>query len=391
MQRTIEKLAGDRRRLEERFQQQVDSLKAAARALTALEARLSAAGEAPGRKSGLFAAKPPRDSAGLGPALAEGTRLAADLADSTAALLETVNALSDARDKEWDALGNNHLSGLVQGLEGRIERLAAASEDAASLSRTFVLLQDQLGRLLATLQEKRLPTPVEVGEVLEPIRDWRYTRFENRHRGSREEIRGQLERYVAYFKAGGEILDLGCGRGEFLELLRDRGFRGAGVDLNAQMVEACRGKGLRAEQADLLDALAGRADASLDGIFSAQVIEHLPAAVLERLIELAQAKLAPGGTLILETINPTSVYALVHAFFADLSHRFPVHPETLRFLLDAAGFEPTEIVYSGRIESERLGPLPGTDAAALAHNQNIDKLNRLLFGAPNYAAVARKS
>ncbi|MCX6559092.1 MAG: class I SAM-dependent methyltransferase [Candidatus Aminicenantes bacterium] len=391
MQRTIEKLAGDRRRLEERFQQQVDSLKAAARAMAALEGRFSAAGEASGRKSGLFAAKPSADSAALGSALAEGTRLAAGLADSTAALLETVNALSDVRDKEWDALGNNHLSALVQGLESRVERLAAASEDAVSLSRTFVLLQDQLGRLLASLQEKHLPTPAEVGAVLEPIRDWRYTRFENRHRGSREEIRSQLERYLEYFKAGGEILDLGCGRGEFLELLRDRGFRGTGVDLNAQMVESCRGQGLQAERGDLLDTLAGRADASLDGIFSAQVIEHLPAAALERLVELAQAKLAPGGVVILETINPTSVYALVHAFYADLSHRFPVHPEALRFLLDAAGFEKTEILYSGRIEPERLDPVPGTGDAGLALNQDIDKLNRLLFGAPNYAAVARKS
>ncbi|MDD8025111.1 MAG: class I SAM-dependent methyltransferase [Acidobacteriota bacterium] len=390
MQRTIETLAGDRRRLEERFQQQVDSLRAAARGLAGLETRLSASGAA-GRKPGLFASKSASDPAAIRDSLAEAVRLVSDLAGSTSALLETVSSLSEARDKEWDALGNNHLGLLVQGLEARIDRLAATSEDVASLSRTSVQLQDQLGRLLASLREKHLPTPAEVETVWEPIRDWRYTRFENRHRGSRQEIRGQLEAYLGFLPAGGSILDLGCGRGEFLELLRERGFRGAGVDLNAQMVEDCRGQGLNAERADILEALAGRDDASLDGVFAAQVIEHLPPPALERLVELAFAKLAPGGVLILETVNPTSVFALVHAFYADLTHRLPVHPETLRFLAEAVGFGKTEIIFSGRIEAERLRPVPGTDEANLVLNQDIDKLNRLLFGSPNYAAVARKS
>lgn len=386
MQRTIEKLAGDRRRLEERFRNQVDSLKAASRELAGLKARLAGSTE-PGRKRGLFAAKA---DAALPSLLDESLRLTAGLAEAAAALAETADALAEARDKEWDALGNNHLGILVQGLESRIERLAAASEDAAAMSRTFVQLQDQLGRLLGTLQEKRLPTPVEVGRVLEPLQDWRYTRFENRHRGSREEVRRQLERYLELLPPGGEILDLGCGRGELLELLAESGFRGYGVDLNAQMVASCLDKGLRAERADLLEALAARPDASLDGIVSIQVIEHIPPASLERLVELAAAKLAPGGVLLLETINPTSVHTLVHAFFADPSHRFPVHPETLRFLMEAAGLVKAEILFSGLIEPERLHSVPGGDETALTLNRDIDKLNRLLYGAPNYAATARK-
>jgi O-antigen chain-terminating methyltransferase len=374
MQRTIETLAGDRRRLEERFQQQVEILRAAARGLADLQGRLAEGGKS-GRRE----------------AADEGLQLIAGLAESAASLAETSAALAEARDKEWDALGNNHLGLLVQGLESRIARLAEASEDAVALSRTFALLQDQLGRLLAALQEKRLPTPVQVAEIWEPLRDWRYTRFENRHRGSRAEIRAQLERYLAFLPSGGTILDLGCGRGEFLELLQERGFRGLGVDLNAQMADDCRGRGLQVEKADLLEALAARPDGSLQGVFSAQVIEHLPPAALERLVELACAKLASGGVLILETINPASVYALVHAFYADLTHRLPVHPEALRFLADAAGFAGTEIVYSGLIESERLLPVPTADEAAAVLNRDIDKLNRLLFASPNYAVVARKA
>lgn len=373
MQRTIETLSGDRRRLEERFQQQVETLRAAARGLADLRGRL-----AEGGKSGRLEAAD------------ESLRLIACLAESAASLAETSAALGEARDKEWDALGNNHLGLLVQGLESRIARLAEASEDAVSLGRTFAPLQDQLGRLLAVLEDKRLPTPAQVAEVWEPIRDWRYTRFENRHRGSRAEIRAQLERYLPYLPAGGTILDLGSGRGEFLELLRERGFQGQGVDLNAQMADDCRGRGLQVEKADLLEALAAKPDGSLQGVFSAQVIEHLPPAALERLVELAYAKLAPGGVLILETINPASVYALVHAFYADLTHRLPVHPEALRFLADAAGFTGTEILYSGLIEPERLQPVPAADPAAEILNRDIDKLNRLLFASPNYAVVARK-
>ncbi len=374
MQRTIEALAGDRRRLEERFQQQVEILRAAARSLAGLHDRLAGGGKSDRIE-----------------AAAESLRLTSGLAESAAALAETSSALSEARDKEWDALGNNHLGLLVQGLETRITRLAEASEDAASLGRTFVLLQDQLGRLLAVLREKRLPTPAQVEEVWEPIRDWRYARFENRHRGPQAEIRAQLERYLPYLPSAGTILDLGCGRGEFLELLREHGFRGRGVDLNAQLVDDCRSRGLEVEKADLLEALAAREDGSLQGVFSAQVIEHLPAASLERLVELSHAKLASGGVLILETINPASVYALVHAFYTDLTHRLPVHPEALRFLADAVGFAGTEIVYSGLIEPERLHPLPAADGAARILNQNVDKLNRLLFASPNYAAVARKA
>ena len=388
MQRTIEKLAHERGVLEETLQRQMEGLTSIAGALEGLDARLKPSPESAPRK-GLFSGAPPAFE--IRDLLSQTIGQTRTLAETCRVLLDTVSHLAQARDREWDALGNNHLAMIFKSMEWRVDGLAAAYNDVASMARTFTLLQDQLGRLSAALAEKHNPSPVDVAGLLEPLRDWRYERFENRHRGPGEEIRRKQEAFLAFFRSGGAILDLGCGRGEFLELLRDRGFRGEGVDLNAQMIRLCRDKGLEARKADILEALAGTSDGSLDGIFSSQVIEHVSAAHLERLIELAFAKLAPGGTVVLETINPASVFALVQVYFLDLSHRLPVHPLALRFLLESAGFSDVRIIYGNGLDEEMLRPLPPADERTAILNDDIDRLNRLLYASPEYAAVGRKN
>lgn len=388
MQRTIEKLAHERRALEETLQRQLDELSSIAGAIAGLGEQLNPSPEsAPKKKlfSGRSSASELRDL--LGRSVLQ-TRA---LAGSFQALFATLSGLTDARDREWNALVNNHVSMIFKSMEWRVDGLAAATSDASSIIKTFSLLQEPLGRLSAALSEKREADPADAAGLLEPLRDWRYERFENRHRGSREEIRRKQEGYLELFKPGGTVLDLGCGRGEFLELLRDRGFQGRGVDLNAQMVALCRDKGLEARRADILEALAGTADGSLDGIFSSQVIEHVSAAHLERLVELAYAKLAPGGVVLLETINPASVFALVQIYFLDISHRLPVHPLALRFLLESAGFEDVRVIYGDGLDEEKLRTLPTTDERTAILNDDIDRLNRLLYAAPEYAAAGRKS
>jgi SAM-dependent methyltransferase len=388
MQRTIEKLAHERRALEETLQRQLDELSSIAGALEGLEERLNPSPESAPKKR-LFSRAP--RAAELRDLLGRSVMQTRALAESFQALFSTLTGLAETRDREWNALGNNHVSMIFKSMEWRVDGLAAAYSDAASIIKTFTLLQEPLARLTAALAEKREVRPADAGEILEPLRDWRYERFENRHRGSREEIRRRQEGYLELFKPGGSILDLGCGRGEFLELLRDRGFRGRGVDLNAQMISLCRDKGLETRRADVLEALAGTPDGSLDGIFSSQVIEHISAAHLERLAALAFAKLAPGGTAVLETINPASVFALVRIYFLDLSHRLPVHPLALQFLLESAGFDNVRILYGSELDEEKLRPLPPADERAAILNDDIDRLNRLLYAPPEYAAAGRKS
>ncbi len=366
MRRTLEKLAQERQEKEKAFALKLDEIKKKIHSFD--------------RARSFFHLKK------HGPDAVSARVLLEDLAN----LIDLQSSLMDVRDREWDALGSNHVGMIFKSMEWRVEKLAALYEDVKALMRTFLLLKEKLGRLLSALEEKRLPEATAVREFLEPLEDWRYAGFENRFRGSAEEVKRQLEPYISYFPKGGKVVDLGCGRGEFLELLRENGFAAEGIDINSQMVEACLDKGLSCRKGDLLEGLSEWEDASLDGIFSSQVIEHLTPAYLKKLAELCLQKLTSPGTLIWETINPASVFALVQIYYLDLSHQKPVHPQALKFMLEAAGFDDIEIKYSLSLETEKLKNLPGADERTSILNENIDSLNELLFAPPNYAAIARR-
>src|ERR671936_2343895 len=160
-------------------------------------------------------------------------------------------------------------------------------------------------------------------------------------RGRSDEIRERQRAYVEDFRDAAPVLDVGCGRGELVGLLREAGVEARGVDADADMVAFARGEGLPVEQADLLAYLEGLDDGELGGVFADQVVEHLPPPALVRLLELAAAKLRPGGLLVAETINPLSPIALRH-YYADLTHAQPLVPETLELLVRQAGFTEVE-------------------------------------------------
>lgn len=299
-------------------------------------------------------------------------------------------ALIDVKDKEWDALSNNHVAMIFKSLEWRVDQLEAQYKDANMLMKRFLDLREKLIQLTAILEEKKMPTPSQVGEVLQPLEDWRYTGFENRFRGSEKAVKTQLEEYLPFFKKGKKVVDLGCGRGEFLDLLKSKWIDAEGIDINEQMVSISRDKGLACRKGDILEQLAEYGNGSLGGIFSSQVIEHLPPPYLKRLLEIAFLKLEPSAPIVLETINPTSVFALVQIYHLDISHKQPIHPQALKYLLESSGFEDVAIQYSSPLEEEMLKTLPGADEHTALLNQNIDSLNKLLYAPPNYAAIGYK-
>jgi O-antigen chain-terminating methyltransferase len=209
-----------------------------------------------------------------------------------------------------------------------------------------------------------------------------YFAFESRMRGSVEAIRERQRHYVEDFQGAAPVLDVGCGRGEFLSLLRDAGIEARGIDADADMVAYARGEGLEVTQEDVVQHLDALPDGSLGGIFMAQVVEHLPPAALVQSLQLGVAKLRPGGLLVAETINPLSPLALRH-YFADLTHAQPLVPETLELLARQAGFASTETRFLNE-PAERLAEPDDPVIAA-----NVRRLNEVLFAPLDYALLAR--
>jgi 2-polyprenyl-3-methyl-5-hydroxy-6-metoxy-1,4-benzoquinol methylase len=251
----------------------------------------------------------------------------------------------------------------------------------------------------AELEAPRLEDPLQPGRFASrPTGDTdptttlshRYVGFEDQFRGSPETIRKGLAAYVPIFAGAADVLDIGCGRGEFLDLLREQGIGGRGIDLNGSMVDVCREKGLTATEADALSYLRAQPDESLGGLFAAQVVEHLEPAYLTHLLDAAFAKLRPGSPVVLETINPACWFAFFESYIRDITHVRPLHPETLTFLLVATGFQRAEIRYSAPYpEHDKLQPVPPTlGDAAETINANVEKINALLFTHLDYAAIA---
>lgn len=247
-----------------------------------------------------------------------------------------------------------------------------------------------------TLPDPGFPIPdPSPSSQFDDLDSHKYVGFEDRFRGSPDEIRRRMHEYLPIFRNTTEVLDVGCGRGEFLELLRDEGVAARGIDLNAAMVEVCRGKGLAAETSDALAYVRQLPDSSLGGLFAAQVVEHLEPRYLMRLLDAAFDKLRPGAPIVLETINPACWFAFFESYIRDLTHVRPVHPDTLKYLLIATGFQRVEITYRAPYpESDKLQRLAqGGDAPTSLDdmietlNANVEKINRLLFTYLDYAAI----
>jgi SAM-dependent methyltransferase len=165
-----------------------------------------------------------------------------------------------------------------------------------------------------------------------------YAAFEDLFRGSAERVLDAQRPYLELVSDHQPVLDVGCGRGEFLALLTEQGIAAAGVDSDAGMVARCRALGMDVTEADADEHLAGLPDGVLGTVFSAQVIEHLPYDELRRFLALALRKLRPGGLLIAETVNPHRIASL-KTFWVDLTHQHPIFPEVALAMCAIAGFD----------------------------------------------------
>ena len=290
----------------------------------------------------------------------------------------------------WTASGLHSASERLDALEVRLD---SVEREASERGRLDVRLEDRLLRVerrpAGAASTTAAPPPAAAAAPFD------YFAFEGRMRENRDEIARRQAAYVDDFRDAAPVLDAGCGRGEFLTLLRDAGVDARGIDLDADMVAFCQGEGLDVEQADVLAYLDAAAEGSFGGIFAAHVAEHLPPPALVRFLELSASRLRPGGLLVLETPNPVSLVALKH-YFADLTHAQPLVPETLAFLVRSAGLVVDELRYLNEPSAaERLQPVRLPDDERWAEAQqaldaDVQRLNEVVFGPQDYAVVARR-
>jgi len=291
----------------------------------------------------------------------------------------------EARQEEWN-----------RAQEVRQEQLWR--QQVAAWNGQLSLLLGSLRRAPALGESQRAPARSEAEPAPEPEQAWDYLAFNTAFTGTAEVIKGMYRQYVPLFAGRGAVLDVGCGQGYFLELLQETGIPGYGVDTEAEMVAVCRAKGLRAEQDEALSHLASLAPGALDGIFAGHLIEHLDAPSLQAFLASAYRSLEPGGVLVCETPNTSSLFVMANTYYRDPTHQQPVHPETYEFLARAHGFADVELRYSSPVPVDvSLPPLPTADGLepalqrVLAEVANrFERVDQQLAGYQNVALVACK-
>jgi SAM-dependent methyltransferase len=211
------------------------------------------------------------------------------------------------------------------------------------------------------------------------FRDVDWLKFADRFRGSEAAIKQRQRMYAERFQKCAPVLDIGCGRGEMLEVFREADIHARGIDLSEDSIALCHGKGLQAERVDLFAYLSALPDASLGGAVCCQVVEHLPPERLAEMMRLLHAKLRAGALLAIETPNPECLAIFATHFYLDPTHRHPLPPALLSFYLEEAGF--------GGLEVERLSPAIESWPSLAELPEDFRKE---FFGALDYVVFARK-
>jgi SAM-dependent methyltransferase len=235
------------------------------------------------------------------------------------------------------------------------------------------------------------PAPAPPAEISSTLFD--YVGFERRFRGDPDVINEVLhKRYAAVLREHQPVVDIGCGRGELLELLAREGIEVIGVEPDPGMAAEARARGITVHEQVAGDYFATVADGTLGAVISTHVVEHLPLDVLVQFLEQSAQKLRPGGVFIAETPNPATLIVLGSHFIMDPTHEWPLHPDLLVFLCESAGFREVRAEFFSPAETMHLplGDGSAGDESALAHrvDEGFAKLNHVLFGPQDYAVFA---
>ncbi|HVQ36945.1 MAG TPA: methyltransferase domain-containing protein, partial [Pyrinomonadaceae bacterium] len=272
-------------------------------------------------------------------------------------------------------------------MQTEIEKLYQQLQHA----RTELALQGKRLSLIVEEARRRLPAPFDQ-QQLEIIAteeqhklDALYAELEDNFRGSHDEIKERFRTYLPHINSlvtinGLPIVDLGCGRGEWLELLQEEGYSAVGVDTNRVLLDRCRARGLDVVETDILDYLRGQPDRSLAAVTGFHIIEHLEIGILMRLLDEIARVLSPGGVVIFETPNPENVLVGSNYFYFDPTHRNPLPSLLMKFLLESRGLHRVEVMNLHAWNQARLE----------GKNELTERFNDLFYGPMDYAIAGWK-
>jgi O-antigen chain-terminating methyltransferase len=249
-----------------------------------------------------------------------------------------------------------------------------------------LLLEETRKHLSAPLPPDQLP---RLPETAKRSLDSFFAAFDERFRGGRAEVKQRLRVYLPMLKEakvktqGGPVVDLGCGRGEWLELLQEEGFRARGIDQNHILVEECVGAGLEVLEGDLLTHLCSLPDRSTGAVTGFHIMEHLPFDTVLKLFDETVRVLRPGGVAIFETPNPQNVLVSTLEFYIDPTHRSPLPGALVKFIAEVKGLE--------RVELMLLHPFPDAQRVQEVDLEVTRRFNELFYGARDYAVMGWKA
>jgi O-antigen chain-terminating methyltransferase len=314
-------------------------------------------------------------------------RLRADLHAYLSAEQERARQQAELQEKYDERLthAGAQYETVVEHIEARVGQVAQKLQQ----TRMELVMNERRLTLLLEEARKRLPEPFTPTQLQtfageeRHVLDALYASFEDQFRGSREDIKERFGIYVPLLRdedITSDILDIGCGRGEWLEVLKEEGMGARGVELNRAMVEQCGEHGLEVAAVDAIVYLQGLPAASLRAVTGFHFIEHLPFETLIKLLDEIVRVLKPGGVVIFETPNAENVLVGSYFFYFDPTHRNPLPSSMTQFLLESRGLS--------RVEVMKLHP---ADALRVEGDDELtERFNEYFFGPMDYAVIARK-